>query len=470
MIELSLVDIAVIVDGELQLAAGVAPETLVHGVVDTDSRKLAPGGIFFAKPGEVTDGHLFVGAALAQGARLAIVEHRVDEPISQIVVANVVEALAKLARAVVTRVREGGTLRVVGVTGSNGKTTTKNLVHRILQGEGETVAPINSFNNEVGAPLTMLKLQENTRFLVCEFGATAPDSIAPLAQLAPPDVSIVLMIGKAHAGAYASIEETATTKAGLLEHTLPGGTAVLNVDDPRVWAMRELAESRGLRVLGFGVGDEAAVRASRVEVTAKGTSALVHIEGRQLELHMRILGAHHVHNALAAIAACSTLGVDPAVAIERIEQLDFPERWRMQPLGNEQVRIYNDAYNASPDSMAAALRTLVQITGPEERAVAVLGTMAELGENADEEHDRVALLAVRLNIPRIVYVGEATRRMYLVTIAEGSWDGEAVHFADADAAYDYLREELRAGDRVLVKSSNSAGLRLLGDRVGESFS
>jgi UDP-N-acetylmuramoyl-tripeptide--D-alanyl-D-alanine ligase len=175
-------------------------------------------------------------------------------------------------------------------------------------------------------------------------------------------------------------------------------------------------------------------------------------------------------NALAAIAAATALGVGLQDAISRLETLELAERWRMQPLGSDRVRIINDAYNASPDSMSAALRTLAQITGPGERTVAVLGAMSELGEFAGEEHDRVGLQAVRLGIQRIVVVGAEARRLFLAAVGEGSWDGEAVFFATADEAYDYLVTELRDGDRVLVKSSNSAGLRFLGDRLGESFS
>ena len=175
-------------------------------------------------------------------------------------------------------------------------------------------------------------------------------------------------------------------------------------------------------------------------------------------------------NALAAIAAATALGVPLADCVDRLETVEIAERWRMQPLGSERVRIINDAYNASPDSMAAALRTLAQIARPGERTVAVLGAMSELGEYAEEEHDRVGLLAVRLGIQRIVVVGAGARRMFLEAVAQGSWDGEAVFFATPDEAYDYLLGELRDGDRVLVKSSNSAGLRFLGDRLGESFS
>ncbi|MDF2918181.1 MAG: UDP-N-acetylmuramoylalanyl-D-glutamate--2,6-diaminopimelate ligase, partial [Microbacterium sp.] len=200
------------------------------------------------------------------------------------------------------------------------------------------------------------------------------------------------------------------------------------------------------------------------------TSCVVVVGDQRMPLRLRVLGEHHVMNALAAITAALELGVALEDAIARLETVELAERWRMQPLGSESVRIINDAYNASPDSMAAALRTLAQITQPGERKVAVLGAMSELGEFAGDEHDRVGLQAVRLRIERIVVVGAEARRLYLAAIGEGSWDGEAVFFADADAAYDYLVEELRAGDRVLVKSSNSAGLRHLGDRLGEFFS
>lgn len=470
MIALSLAEISALTGGELRLAGLDTPETRVDGAVDTDSRKMAPGGIFFAKPGEVTDGHLYVGAAIERGAVLAIVERPVDEPVTQIVVPGVLDALAALAREVVARVRLGGALKVVGITGSNGKTTTKSFVGRILSASGETVAPVGSFNNAVGAPVTMLRVEESTRFLVSEIGARAPGAIARLAGLIEPDVSAVLMVGLSHAGEFGSLEQTAKTKAELIAVTRPGGVAVLNADDPRVAAMAPAAEERGLEIVRFGQSATSDVRASDVEVAADGTRATVHVDGRSLPLRLQVIGAHHISNALAAIAVTRALGVDPAEAIARLEGVEIAERWRMQPMGGEQVRIYNDAYNASPDSMAAALRTLAQITGPEERTVAVLGAMTELGEAAGEEHDRIGLLAVRLNIQRIVIVGPEARRMYLSAVGEGSWDGEAVHLADADAAFEYLREELRPGDRVLVKSSNAVGLRFLGDRLGESFS
>jgi len=470
MIALTLAEIAAAVGGELRVAGEDTTETVVDGLVDTDSRTMTPGSVFVAKPGAETDGHRFVGAAVAAGAAVAIVEHTVDVPVSQVVVPDAVVALGALAREVVARVRAEGRLRIVGITGSNGKTTTKNFLARILEDEGETVAPVKSFNNEVGAPVTMLRVTKSTRFLVSEFGAAAPGSIAHLAGLVEPDLAVVLMVGMAHAGGFGGIEATAKAKSELVSAARVPGTAVLNIDDPRVAAMKDLALSRGLDVIGFGQSDAADVRAVDIEVSASGTSCVIEVGGERLPLRLRVLGAHHITNALAAIASALVLGIAPADAVARLETVEIAERWRMQPLGSDRVRIINDAYNASPDSMAAALRTLAQITGPDERTVAVLGAMSELGESAGEEHDRIGLLAVRLNIQRIVVVGPEARRLYLAAVGEGSWDSEAVHLPDQDAAYEYLRTELRDGDRVLVKSSNSVGLRHLGDRLGELFS
>jgi len=470
MIRMTLAEVAQAVSGTLHVHGSDTPDTIVSGVVDTDSRAMTAGGVFVAKPGEVTDGHRFVGAAVAGGATAAIVEHLVDDAVSQIVVPDAVQALADLAREVVARVRAGGRLEIVGITGSNGKTTTKNLLARILQDEGETVAPRDSFNNEVGAPVTMLRVTEGTRYLVSEFGASRIGRIAELAGLVTPDVGAVLMVGLAHAGGFGGVEETQRAKTELVEAVRPGGVAVLNADDPRVAAMAAVAEARGVSVRWFGRSSAAQVRAEDVEVTASGTTCTIVVGEERMPLHLRVLGEHHVMNALAALAVAETLGVPVATSIARLETVDIAERWRMQPLGSDRVRIINDAYNASPDSMAAALRTIAQIAEPGQRKVAVLGAMSELGEYAGEEHDRVGLLAVRLRFERIVVVGSAARRLYLAAIGEGSWDGEAVFFETQDEAFDYLLDELRDGDRVLVKSSNSAGLRHLGDRLGESFS
>jgi UDP-N-acetylmuramoyl-tripeptide--D-alanyl-D-alanine ligase len=243
----------------------------------------------------------------------------------------------------------------------------------------------------------------------------------------------------------------------------PTAVAVLNRDDSLVSAMAGMTAAR---VVWFGLHPESDVRAVDVTATLEGTTFTVQADGRSFPVRLRILGEHHVANALAALTVAREFGVPLDRAISAIEAVLRAERWRMEllPAAND-VLVINDAYNASPDSTAAALKTLAQIVGPGQRSVAVLGEMAELGEFADEEHDRIGLLAVRLNIGKLVVVGERARRIHASAGREGSWDGESVLVSDPDAAYDLLREELRPGDVVLVKSSKSAKLRFLGDRL-----
>lgn len=469
MIELTLREIAEITGGTLVARnTGLTAESTVSGLVDTDSREIAPGGIFVAKPGEETDGHLFVGKAVENGAVLALVEHEVDENVAQIVVDDVIEALGVLARYVVDRVRDSGDLRVVGITGSNGKTTTKNMLRAILEPQGETVAPRGSFNNEVGAPLTMLRLTPSTRYLVAEMGASKQGDISRLVGMAHPEIGVVLKVGLAHAGGFGGIEATQKAKSEMVTDLPASGVAVLNADDHRV---RQMADVTPARVLWFGQEDSADVRATDIVSSRTGTTFVVTIPGGESRpVHLKVLGEHHVMNALAALAVATTLGVPLDEAVTALEGVARAERWRMEVLGGrDDVTIINDAYNASPDSMSAAIKTLAQISPEGSRTVAVLGAMSELGEFAGEEHDRIGLQLVRLNISQLVVVGAEARRMHITAINEGSWNGESVYFETQDEAYDYLATELRAGDTVLVKSSNSAKLRFLGDRLGELF-
>jgi UDP-N-acetylmuramoyl-tripeptide--D-alanyl-D-alanine ligase len=467
MLELRLSEIEAAVDGSLMLRAGATPDTVVSGAVETDSREITAGGIFVAKPGETTDGHLFAPAAVANGAALLLVERELDLDVPQIVVPDVVAALGALATEVITRVRAGGKLTIVAVTGSNGKTTTKNLLRSIFSLVGETVAPIASFNNEVGAPLTMLKVTPDTRYLVAEMGASGPGEIRRLVRMAKPDVGIVLTVGLAHAGEFGGIETTLRTKTEMVADLEPADTAVLNLDDPRVASM---AGKTAARVVYFGTGPDSDVRATDIDASASGTAFTLHLPGgRSSRVAFRVLGEHHVTNALAAAAAADALGIPLDTIVTALESVERAERWRMELLGGNGVTVINDAYNASPDSMAAALRTLAQIATPGQRTVAVLGEMSELGEFAEEEHDRIGELAVRLNVNQLVVVGRGARRLHLQAIAQGSWDGESVFVETPDEAFDRLKGSLRPGDLVLVKSSNSASLRFLGDRLGELF-
>jgi len=461
MISLTVAEIAAAIGAEAP--AGTA-EQVVGGSVETDSRLVGAGSIFFALPGEVTDGHLFAEGAVANGAVLVVAERPLDLDVPVLVVDDGVAALAALARNVVARVRARGRLRVVAVTGSNGKTTTKNLMRAIFSAEGPTVAPEGSFNNHVGAPISMLRVDESTAYLVVEMGASGVGEIARLVSIVTPDVGIVLKVGLAHAGEFGGIEQTERAKSEMVRDLPESAVAVLNADDPRVDRMSEVTRARIVR---FGHGPESDLRAVDVVSSIEGTSFTLEVDGARHAVQVRILGEHHVSNVLAALAAAREFGVPMERAIAALGEVARAERWRMELLDpGTGVTVINDAYNASPDSMSAALRTLAQIVTPEQRSVAVLGEMAELGEFAFEEHDRIGRLIVRLNIHKLVVIGQAARHIHLAAGLEGSWDGESVLVDDIDAAYDLLREELRDGDVVLVKSSKSAGLRFLGDRLG----
>lgn len=467
MISLTLAEIAAAIHGRLVLGASNATvDTPISGESQTDSRDIEPGQIFFAKRGEETDGHRFVSVAIDSGAALVVVEEEIDDRVPQIVVADSVVALGALATEVVQRVTSHGELKVVGITGSNGKTTTKNLLAAMTARAGATVAPVKSFNNEVGAPLTMLKVTAQTKYLVAEMGASIEGDIDRLVRMAHPNIGIVLSVGLAHAGEFGGIDATFRAKSEMVKCLHSNDVAVLNREDPRVAQMADLTDAK---VLWFGLTSACDVWAGNVESDIQGTRFDLHLGDEVASVRFQVLGEHHVMNALAAAAAAHVLGISIEVIVETLEGATRAERWRMELLTTNPITVINDAYNASPDSMAAALKTLAQIARPDGRTFAVLGEMSELGQFSGAEHDRIGLLAVRLNISRIVVVGEGARRLHISTINEGSWDGECVYFAEQDDAFEYLSQELRSGDTVLVKSSNSAGLRFLGDRLGEHF-
>lgn len=462
MIALTLAEIAGIVGG--RLIATVPPDTTVDGSVQTDSRLVEFGSIFFALPGEVTDGALFAASAAENGAALVIAEKPLDLAIPIVVVGDGVVALAALAREVVSRVRAAGDLAVVAITGSNGKTTTKNLLRAILEAQAPTVAPQGSFNNHVGAPISMLGIDGGTRYLIVEMGASGAGEIARLVAIARPDIGVVLKVGLAHVGEFGGIDAVQRAKSEMVTDLAPSAVAILNADDDRVAAMAALTPAA---VRWFGLSESAEVRADDIEATATGTAFTLVVGETRLPVRLRILGEHHVTNALAALTVARELGIDLAEAIRAIEAVPRAERWRMEVLRPESGAIViNDAYNASPDSMAAALKTLAQVRGENDRTIAVLGEMAELGEYSQEEHDRIGRLVVRLNIRKLIVVGHAARHIHNAAGLEGSWDGESVLVETPDEAYDLLREDLGTGDIVLVKSSKSANLRFLGDRLG----
>ncbi len=450
MIPLTLAEVAGIVGG--RLSGGADPGAVVSGPVVFDSRLVAPGGLFLAFAGEHADGHDFVHAAVGAGAVAALVSRPVAAP--SIEVPDVLAAVAALASAVVRRLPE---LTVVGITGSAGKTTTKDLVAGLLRRLGPTVAPPGSFNNELGHPTTVLLADEHTRYLVLEKGARGLGHIAHLARIAPPRIGVVLNVGSAHLGEFGSREAIAQAKGELVEALGPDGVAVLNGDDPLVRAM---ASRTAARVVSFGEGD-ADVRAEDVELDELGR-ARFSLRGEPVAL--RLVGAHQVSNAVAAAAVALECGLPVAEVAAGLSEARPESRWRMEVTDRaDGVTVINDAYNANPESMRAALKVLAALGrsargSRARRTWAVLGPMGELGADAGAEHDALGRLAVRLDVARLVAVGAEARLIAGGAALEGSWDGESSWVPDVDAALELLGRELRPGDVVLVKASRAAGL------------
>ena len=461
MIPMPLRDVAVLADGSVHPVA--TGGIVVDGPVVTDSREAGPGSLYVARVGEHADGHAYVGAAHDRGAVAALTSRVVDE-LPCVVVDDVQTAFGRLARGVVDRATG---LTVVAVTGSSGKTSTKDLLAQVLGTAGETVAPVNSLNGEIGVPLTACRVTPATRFLVAEMGARGVGHLAYLTTIAPPDVAVVLNVGVAHVGEFGSKEAVAQAKGELVEALRPEGLAVLNADDPEVAKMRSRTQAR---VVTVGTWADADIRAADVRLDALGrASFVVEVPHGRAQVDLQLSGAHHVGNALAVVATALECGLSLDQAATGLSKARPASRWRMEvherPDG---VTVVNDAYNANPDSMRAALEALRSIgrgAQPHRRTWAVLGEMLELGGLSRSEHERVGGWASALGVDRLVVVGQRAR-----AIADGAVGGTGRHTEvtvvnDADDAYDLLQAHLQSGDVVLLKSSRDAGLRWLGDRL-----
>jgi UDP-N-acetylmuramoyl-tripeptide--D-alanyl-D-alanine ligase len=451
VIPFTLKEVAEATGGRL---AGADPDAVVTGV-QVDSRKVGPGELFVALPGGRTDGSLFATAAAQAGAAAAMAKEGMVFAGPRVEVADPLAALATLG----TAVRDRSAATVVGVTGSNGKTTTKDLLAAVLATRLRTVANQASFNNEVGLPLTLTRIDPDTQAVVVEMGARGPGHIAALARLARPGVGVVLNVGESHLGMFGSREAIAKAKGELVEALPAEGTAVLNADDPQVAAM---ADRTVARVVTFGQG--AGVRAEEVGLDGDGRARfLLHTPAGSAPATLPAPGEHLVGCALAAAAAASVLGVGPADIAAGLASASLsPGRMqvRRRPDG---LTVVDDAYNANPSSMAAALKTLAALGRQGGRTIAVLGEMAELGPAAAGEHDRIGRLATRLGIDRLVGVGELGRVMVNAARMEGMWPEEAEAVADPDAALALLTPVLGPADVVLVKASRVVALdRLAG--------
>lgn len=386
----------------------VGSDVSVTGSVVTDSREAQAGSLYVARRGESADGHAFVAGAVARGAVAVIVEHEVDEAVAQIVVEDSTEALGALARAHVEALRAGGALDVIAMTGSVGKTTTKDLLLQIMSADGPTVAPKLSFNNEVGLPLTVLLADEKTRHLVLEMGASGPGHITYLTGIVAPDVAIELCVGHAHVGGFGGFEGVAAAKAELIRGMRPGGPVILNTDDPNVEAMAPLASGEVIRFSASG-NPRAEVRAQDVSVDAadRASFTLVTPAGTA-QVSLKIVGRHHVANALAAAAGALTLGVDLATVVQVLSSARAlsPHRMDVHELVIDgcELTLIDDSYNANLDSMRAGIAALSSI-GKGGRKIAVLGEMLELGEDSQSLHEQVGAMIEACGVETLIGLG-----------------------------------------------------------------
>ncbi|MEO8107200.1 MAG: UDP-N-acetylmuramoyl-tripeptide--D-alanyl-D-alanine ligase [Actinomycetes bacterium] len=458
MIPTTLAQVAEVVEGSLvDIVDGAVEVVGVH----SDTKNVGRGSLFVALEGTRVDGHDFASEAAAAGAVAVLGTRPTGEP--TIVVPDVLIALGALARFHIDRLTD---TTVVAITGSVGKTTAKDLVAAVLEADGRTISPPGSFNNELGLPLTVLSATLDTRYLVLEMGARGQGHIDYLCSIAPPDIGVELMVGTAHLSEFGSRAAIADAKAELVRALPPTGTAVLNADDDLVRGMREQTAAEvawfGSRAGSQVTADDLAAddldRASFTLTTPQGSAPVA----------LKLVGSHAVPNALAAAAVGWSVGIDTTVIGEALSAATPRSRWRMEVTERaDGLVVINDSYNASPESMRAALKSLKNIAG-KRRSWAVLGEMLELGDSSMSEHDSIGRLVVRLDVQRLVVVGEGARPMHLAAGLEGSWGQESVFVPDVQRALALLRDEVRADDVVLVKASRAAGLDLVAAELLES--
>jgi UDP-N-acetylmuramoyl-tripeptide--D-alanyl-D-alanine ligase len=478
LIPLPLEEIARITGARLD--GGADPSAVVSGPVVIDSRRAAPGGLFAAVEGERADGHDFAGTAIAAGAVAVLGTRPCGVP--ALIVSDVPAALARLAQEVVARLPQ---VTIAGITGSSGKTSTKDLTAQLVERLGPTVAPEGSYNNEFGFPLTVLRADESTRYMVLELAARGAGHIASLCEIAPPRIGAVLNVGHAHTGEFGGIEHVARAK-GELPAALPaaaaGGVAILNADDPRVMAMTGRTEAR---VVTFGLAPAAShpnpatpatlanpsgTRVPAGTTAPDFTAADVHLDelGRPsftlvtpagaAPVRLALHGAHHVPNALAAAAIAAEMGLALTEIADALSAATARSKWRMEvhqtPGG---VTIVNDAYNANPESVRAALDALCHMARGR-RSFAVLGQMAELGEESRASHEEIGALAAGTGVTGLIVVGKEAAPILDGALATDGWHGEAISVPDGRGAAAALHGRLADGDVVLVKASRAAGL------------
>lgn len=444
MITLTAGEIGLLLGGDIYCDK----DLLVSKAPVFDSRKAVPGCIFLALQGDSVDGHDFAADAYRAGAMFSITTRRIDGPC--IVVKDVIEALSILAAFVRKRLPN---LKVIGITGSQGKTSTKDLLAHMLSNVGPTIAPAGSFNNDLGLPITLLECDEKTKYCILEMGARHKGDIARLCGIAQQDIGVVLTVGTAHLGEFGSVEAIAETKSELIQTLRPDGIAILGSYDKYTPAMASLHSGR---TITFGSGCE--VRAAEIEIReGRPHFDLVTPAGRDA-VGMRIVGEHHIANALAAAAVGTALDLPVEVIASSLSTAENSSKWRMEVRDLFGLLMINDAYNANPESMAAALRSLVlfaQERGGE--SWAFLGKMHELGESSTQRHAAIGTLAQEIGIDHLVAIGAPEY---------GASQGQMIthHYSSIDECLS-MADHFSAGDVVLVKASRSEGFEVLAQKL-----
>jgi UDP-N-acetylmuramoyl-tripeptide--D-alanyl-D-alanine ligase len=449
MIPMTLQQIADAVDGTLRDAD---PGAVVTGAVSVDSRDVEAGGLFVAVRGERVDGHDYAELAVLEGRAAAVLATR-PLGVPTVVVADPVVALGQLARSVLDRLPD---CTVVGITGSAGKTSTKDLLASVLRSAMPTVAPVGSYNTEIGLPLTVLRVTEETPVVIVEMGARGIGHVKALTDIARPRIGVVLNVGTAHVGEYGGIDVIAQAKGELVEALPSDGVAVLNADDVRVRAM---ASRTSARIVLVGRTADAEVRAEHVHLVpgARAAFTLTTPEG-SAPVELAYVGEHQVANALAAAAVARELGLTVDAAAAALSHARPSSRWRMEVVErSDGVTVVNDSYNASPESVRAALNALVSLAAGR-RTWAVLGEMRELGDTSVDEHVSIGRLVGQLGVDRLVVVGDGAQPLITGATDERLWAEPPALVPDVEAAVELLERQLRPEDVLLVKASRVIGL------------
>ncbi|MFI6002074.1 UDP-N-acetylmuramoyl-tripeptide--D-alanyl-D-alanine ligase [Streptomyces sp. NPDC051366] len=449
MIPLSLEAVAAAVGG--RLCDVPDPSVPVTAPAAVDSRAVERGGLFAALAGEHADGHTFAADAVKAGAVAVLAGRPVGVP--AVVVDDVLDALAALARTLLAEVPQA---MVIGLTGSAGKTGTKDLIAQVLPELGPTIATVKSFNGEIGMPLAVTHVDRDVRYIVLEMGARGIGHISHLTRIARPMVGLVLNVGTAHVGEFGGRERIAQAKGELVEALPAKGLAILNADDPLVAAM---AHRTRAQVLTFGIDRNAHVRAVDVTLDPAGRASFTLVAaGSDARVELSLHGVHHVSNALAAAAVAIGLGADVEKTADALSRAVLVASGRMEVTDRpDRVRVINDAFNANPDSMQAALAAL-EAMADGRRTVAVLGEMKELGAAGGDGHRQVGRLVAASGVNVLIAVGSAAAQAMAEAAQEDDPRLQVVSARDRDHALTLARDLIEPGDVVLVKGSHSVGL------------